>query len=106
MAKAIIYAKQDGSLVFVNPVLSEISAYECGRRETPHGIRFLIVDTDDYPQDYEFMSAWEADFSSPSGLGVGQEQWYAEAALDGSLRSPDPDFLDSIKQGVNPYDNN
>lgn len=92
MTKAVIYAKEDNTLVFVNPCLSEISAYECGRRETPKGVPFLIVDTDDYPQDFEFMSAWEADFSNPDGYGIGRQEWFAEADADSSLKNPDPDF--------------
>lgn len=92
MTKAVIYAKEDNSLVFVNPNLSVISAYECGRRETPKGVPFLIVDTDDYPQDYEFMTAWEADFSEPDGYGIGVTEWFQLAEADSSLYNPDPDF--------------
>jgi hypothetical protein len=92
MTKAVIYAKDDNSLVFVNPNLSVISAYECGRRETPNGVPFLIVDTDNYPEDYDFMQAWEADFSDPDGYGIGREQWLLEADDNSALNNPDPDF--------------
>jgi hypothetical protein len=97
MTKAVIYAKEDNSLVFVNPNLAEISAHECGRREVPKDVPFLIVDTDDYPEDFEFMDAWEADFSEPDGYGIGREEWNAEADADSSLRNPDPDYIASLE---------
>lgn len=35
----------------------------------PAGVPFLVVDESDVPADRTYREAWEADFSTPDGLG-------------------------------------
>lgn len=80
MTRSIIYPQDNGSVVHVMP------AHDCGipfeeiaRKDVPAGVPYLFVNDADLP-DLEFFDAWEADFSSPDGYGIGAEAWFAEQA--------------------------
>ena len=77
----IIYRTDNGGLAIVIP------AAECGltveqiaAKDVPAGKPYKIVDVSDFPEDAEFFGAWEADFSSPDGYGMGHEAWFAQEA--------------------------
>ena len=79
--KRIIYQTPKGTLAVITPVMDcGISVQEIARKDVPAGNSFLILDTDTMPQDYMFFSAWEADFTTPDGYGIGAEAWFAEQA--------------------------
>lgn len=51
---------------------------DVARKDVPAGFPFRIVDEVDIPTDRTFRAAWEADFSTPDGAGIGQEDWFIE----------------------------
>jgi hypothetical protein len=77
MTKRIIYPTQDGGVAILIPA-GELSIEEVARKDVPAGVPFKIVDTTEVPDDRTFRSAWEADMTSPSGVGIGQQAWFIE----------------------------
>ena len=77
MKKYIIFPNDDGGISLVAPT-GEIAIEEVARKDVPAGKPYLFVeDTVDLP-DGVFFNAWEADFTTPDGYGVGHEAWFAE----------------------------
>lgn len=74
----IIYPTDSGIAVIIPTGL--LSIEEVARKDVPHGVSFRIVDQSDLPADREFRGAWEADFSSPDGHGIGYHRWFIEQA--------------------------
>ena len=73
----IIYPNGNGGICLIMP-MSDLSIEEVARKDVPAGVPYLIVDANQVPADHTFFSAWEADFSSPHGVGTGAEAWFAE----------------------------
>lgn len=68
---------------------------EIARKDTPAGLPYIIVEDADVPDDLYFMEAWEADFSTPDGYGIGHDAWFAEqaaaqAAAEAAAQEPTP----------------
>jgi hypothetical protein len=81
MFKSIIYPQENGSVALVMPAPEcELPIEEIARKDVPAGTPYLIVNDSDLPQDHTFFEAWEADFSSPDGYGIGSDAWFAEKA--------------------------
>lgn len=73
----IIYPNQDGGIAVIVPS-GDVPTIEVARKDVPEGVPYLIISKDDLPPDRMFRGAWESDFSSPDGYGVGHDAWYAE----------------------------
>lgn len=73
----IIWKNESGLLVLVVPT-GELPLKETARKDVPAGIPYLFVEDDQIPADRTFWGAWEADFSSPDGYGIGADAWFAE----------------------------
>lgn len=81
MAQNIIYPNQNGGVVLVIPALEcGLTIEEIAAKDVPAGVPYLFINETDLPTDFEFFEAWEADFSSPDGYGVGHDAWFAEQA--------------------------
>jgi hypothetical protein len=79
MNKRIIYENKSGGISVLTPVLSSgLSIEDLARKDVPAGVPYKIVDVTDIPTDRTFRNAWEADFSSPDGYGIGHAAWFAE----------------------------
>jgi hypothetical protein len=79
MKKYIIFQNDDGRVSMIIPT-GEIAIEEVARKDVPAGKPYLFVaDTVVLPDD-DFFEAWEADFSTPDGHGIGAEAWFAEQA--------------------------
>lgn len=79
MMQFVIYPQESGSVALVMPASEcELPIEEIARKDVPAGVPFLIVSTDQLPADHTFFNAWEADFSSPHGYGIGADAWFAE----------------------------
>ena len=76
--KRIIYPNDTGISILIPT--GELTIEEVARKDVPAGTPYIIVDTEVIPTDREFRGAWEADFSSPDGYGIGAEAWFAEQA--------------------------
>lgn len=79
MDKRVVYSSPDGGVVFLVPT-GEIPIEEVARKDVPVGIPYKIVDAKDIPSDNVFRAAWEADMSSPDGVAIGADAWFAEQA--------------------------
>lgn len=71
MDKRIIYKlPNDDSLYIVVPSGDcNLSIEQLAQNEVPSGVAYKIVDVSDFPTDTTFAAAWDADFSSPDGIG-------------------------------------
>ena len=70
MADRIIYPNDTGGVCVVIPT-GEVSLDVVARKDVPAGKPYKLVDSADIPSDRTFRNAWEADFSSPDGVGEG-----------------------------------
>jgi hypothetical protein len=78
--KRIIYQNDDGGVSIIIPspsALATMTIDDIALKDTPAGKPFKIVATEDIPSDRTFRNAWEADFSSPDGTGMGHDAWVA-----------------------------
>jgi len=81
MAQVIIYPNDEGWLSVVNPAANcGVPIEEIARKDVFAGKPYHIIDASLLPQDNVFFTAWEADFSNPTGYGIGADAWYAEQA--------------------------
>jgi len=60
---------------------------ECGltieqiaAKDVPYGVPYLILEDGDLPSDWSFSAAWEADFSSHHGIGLGPQRYFIRGA--------------------------
>ena len=76
----IIFPNQErvGGISCIIPS-AELSIEEIARKDVPAGLPYLFVTADQLPDD-TFFNAWEADFSTPDGYGIGADAWFAEQA--------------------------
>lgn len=77
MNKRVIYKTEEGIAIIV-PADCGLSIQEIARKDVPAGAPYIIVDSEIIPKDREFRNAWEADFSSPDGYGIGADAWFDE----------------------------
>lgn len=81
MSQLIIFQSEAGNAILVIPALNcGISIEEIARKDVPAGLPYHIVDAAQIPTDRTFYEAWEADFTNPTGHGIGAEAWFAEQA--------------------------
>ena len=81
--KIIVYRNADGSISTVYPNLGcGLSLAQIAEKDTPEGAPFVFVNKSDVPSDHTFFDAWEVDFSSPDGHGVGHKVWYGRLGVE------------------------
>ena len=81
MTQVIIYPNDEGWLSVISPAIEcNLSVEEIARKDVPAGKPYHIIDVSLLPTENTFFSAWEADFSSPNGYGIGHDAWFAEQA--------------------------
>jgi hypothetical protein len=79
MSKLIIYKSEEGRAILVIPAPNcEISLEEIARKDVPPGLPYHIVDRSQIPTDMTFYEAWEADFTNPTGHGIGSVAFWEE----------------------------
>jgi len=75
--KYIIYPNQErGGVSLIIPT-GELAIEQVALKDVPAGVPFLYVMLDQLP-DQDFFNAWEADFSTPDGYGIGHDAWAAQ----------------------------
>jgi hypothetical protein len=72
----IIYPTPDGIAV-ITPT-GELPIEDVAAKDVPAGTPYMLIDTTDLPADRTFRAAWEADFSTPDGHGIGSDAWFAQ----------------------------
>jgi hypothetical protein len=71
MAQIIIYPNDDNSLAIIMPMDNcGIPIEEIALKDVPPGKPYHIIDSDLLPKEELFIDAFEADFSSPNGVGA------------------------------------
>ena len=73
----ILYPNFEGGICVVHPT-GELPIEDVCRKDVPAGTPYLIVEDDAIPSDRTFRNAWEADFSTPTGISIGREAWFAQ----------------------------
>lgn len=76
MNDRIIYPNADGGVSVIVPTGSLPTA-DVALKDVPAGVPFVITTVDQIPSDRTFREAWEADFSTPDGIGIGADAWFA-----------------------------
>lgn len=83
MPQYIIYPLGDDGIAIIHPCDCGLSVVEIAAKDVPPGTPYLIVDASEIPADRTFRAAWEADFSTPDGYGLGAEAWFAAQQQEG-----------------------
>lgn len=76
----IIHPNNDGITVLY-PAACGLTVEEIALKDVPAGLPFLIVEDEEIPTDREFRAAWEADFSTPDGYGIGYDALIASKVV-------------------------
>jgi hypothetical protein len=72
----IIYPNPDGTISVVIPT-GELPLQDVALKDVPADTPYLLATTADIPSDRTFREAWEADFTTPDGEGIGADAWFA-----------------------------
>ena len=72
----IIYQSESGGVAVIVPT-GELPIEAVAQKDVPAGIPYLLVTTNDVPSDRTFRGAWEADFTTPDGYGLGADAYFA-----------------------------
>lgn len=72
----IIYPDGSGGVCVVVPS-GVLTIAEVAQKDVPVGVPYKFVTRDEIPLDRTFRGAWEADFSSPDGHGIGADAFFA-----------------------------
>lgn len=75
----IIYPNDLGTVSVIFPI-DEDNVLEVARKDVPYQVPYLIVPETALPLDKTFRNAWQADFSNPTGFGLGAQRWFIEKA--------------------------
>lgn len=74
----IIYPTSEGGIAIVTPMPEcGLSIEQVALKDVPAGVPYLFITLDQLPPDRTFRDAWEADFSTPDGQGMGAEAYFA-----------------------------
>jgi hypothetical protein len=72
----IIHPTPDGGIAVVVPS-GTLPIEDVALKDVPAGAPYLLATVDDIPADRTFRGAWEADFTTPDGEGIGADAWFA-----------------------------
>ena len=72
----LIYPNPDGGICIVVPT-GELPIEDVALKDVPAGAPYLLATVADIPADRTFRAAWEADFTTPDGKGIGADAWFA-----------------------------
>lgn len=74
MEKVIIYPNEHGGIAVIHPCGQNIDIQHIAKIDVPKNVPYLIIDKAELPDDRVFRNAWEADFTTPDGYGVGRPE--------------------------------
>jgi hypothetical protein len=73
MSKVIVYPTGDNTFAVVSPILEcGIPLNEIARKDVPASLPYLIIEANTLTDTSQF------DFSTPDGIGIGSQAWFAE----------------------------
>lgn len=67
--KRIIYPNESGISVLIPSPQWKGTIEELAAKDVPEGVPYLIVNESDVPENREQRILWDADFSTPDGVG-------------------------------------
>lgn len=70
----------DNNIVILMPNIGILPIQDIARKDVPYGIPYLIVEDSALPLDWSTSTAWEVDFSTPDGYGLGPHRWFIQKA--------------------------
>lgn len=74
----LIAFPSDTGLNIIHPISgSGLTPQEVALKDVPEGVPFKFIQLSDLPSDRKFRSAWEMDFSTPDGYGMGADKFWA-----------------------------
>lgn len=76
----IVYQNQNDEVVIIMPCECGLTIEQIAQKDVPYNAPYLIVEDSDLPADWSTSAAWEADFSSPSGIGMGPQRYFIQKA--------------------------
>lgn len=68
----IVYRNPDNSVAVLTPTpeaLSFATIEQIAVKDVPHGVEYVIINTDEFPPDRTFRDAWEWGFEEAHGVG-------------------------------------
>lgn len=86
MSKVVIYplnalSEEPGmgkiAVLFPAPQ-SRLTVEQIALKDVSQGTPYLIIDASDLPSDPTYRDAWDADFSQPSGIGLGADEFWKQ----------------------------
>ncbi len=77
----IIHPNGAGVISILIPT-GELSDEDVALKDVPDGVPFLFIEDADIPDTEDFRDAWDADFSTPDGYGMGHIKWSAMILLE------------------------
>jgi hypothetical protein len=80
MSLLILYPVETGIAVVTPNEACGLTVEEIAEKDVPAGVPYVFMQSEDLP-DPTFRVAWECDFSSPDGIGVGAKDWYAARGI-------------------------
>lgn len=96
MAQIIIHPNEYETVTVLSPCTDcGLTVSEIAQKDVPAGIPYLIIDDTDLPSDRDFRNAWEADFTTPDGTGIGADAWF-------EAHPPEPDRRPGPREGYVP----
>jgi len=77
----ILYPQTNGEIAIIMPCECDLTIEQIAQKDVPYNTPYIICEDSDLPANWETSAAWECDFSSPSGIGMGAQRWFiAQAA--------------------------
>ena len=75
--KLIIYPNDDGGISVICPSPNtKYTIEEIALKDVPKGQPYRIIEHTEIPADRTFREAWEADFTTPEGFGIGADEFF------------------------------
>lgn len=75
----IAYPNDLGGVSLIYPASTcELSIKDIAEKDVPEGVPYMFIPSKAVPEDHTFFDAFEVDFSTPSGYGIGAAAWFAK----------------------------
>jgi hypothetical protein len=76
----IIYPNTDNTIGIIMPCDCGMTTEQIAEKDTPYNAPYLICEDSDLPADWSTSHAWECDFSTPHGVGLGAQRYFIREA--------------------------
>ena len=99
--KRIIHKTANGGIAVIVPSPDcGLTIEQIAAKDVPGGVPYLVLDAADIPTDRTFRGAWDADFATSDGEGIGADAWFAEQAAIEAADEAERQRLAAIEAAV------